>query len=281
MQQLEILISKVDSFPTLPTIYTSLLEATSNPRSTVQDVANVLTQDQSSVTKLLKVINSPLYGLSSKITSISQAIMLLGFTEVKNVVLALSVIDIFSSVGKDLAVSMVEMWKHSIAVGVIARLLGVKLKIGDVENYFVAGLIHDIGKLFFITTFKENYIQVVQKVQENNASLSDYENKVFGMNHDDVGLLLANKWDLPDILVNAIKYHHTGKDANDKLCSCVHLANTMAKCMNLGESFELEINQPNFEIWNTLNFSSGSLTELYDPIVEAFNQSASILILNK
>jgi HD-like signal output (HDOD) protein len=282
MQALELLINKVDSFPTLPTIYTSLLEATSNPRSTVQDVANILMQDQSSVSKLLKVINSPLYGLSSKITSISQAIMLLGFTEVKNVILALSIVDLFSSTNKDLAVNMVEMWKHSIAVGVISRILGVNLKVGIVENYFVAGLIHDIGKLFFITTFKENYVQVVQKAREDNASLYDYEQKVFGMNHDTVGELLANKWDLPECLTVAIKYHHSGADGKlDALASCVHLANIMAKCMNLGESFETTINQPNFEIWNTLNFSNGVLTSLYDQITEAFNQSASILILNK
>ena len=90
MLDIKVLIAKIDSFPTLPTIYTSLLEATSNPRSTIQDVANVLMQDQSSVTKLLKVVNSPLYGLSSKITSVSQAIMFLGFTEVKNIVLVIS-----------------------------------------------------------------------------------------------------------------------------------------------------------------------------------------------
>lgn len=283
MLDIKVLIAKIDSFPTLPTIYTSLLEATSNPRSTIQDVANVLMQDQSSVTKLLKVVNSPLYGLSSKITSVSQAIMFLGFTEVKNIVLALSIIDLFAASTKELIQYMVDMWKHSIAVGVITRHLGVNLKVGNVENYFIAGLIHDIGKLFFITTFNETYIKLLDKVKEDSADLHTYEKKIFSVNHDEAGVLLAKKWDLPENLIGGIKYHHNTLSfvKPDKLSACVHLANVLAKCMNLGESFETEIAQPNFEIWNILNFPTGTFLSLSDSIIEAYNQSSSILILNR
>ena len=283
MLSVEAMIAKVDAFPTLPTIYTSLLEATSNPRSTIQDVANVLIQDQSSVTKLLKVVNSPLYALSSKITSVTQAIMFLGFTEVKNIVLALSIIDLFTASTKELIQYMVNMWKHSTAVGVITRHLGSNLKVGNVENYFIAGLIHDIGKLFFITVFNDTYIKVIEKVKEDSADLHTYEKKVFGMTHDEVGVLLAKKWDLPETLICGIMYHHNNSIINkpDKLTSCVHLANVLAKCMNLGESFETEIAQPDFEIWNVLNFSPGTFQSLNESIVQSFNQSSSILILNK
>ncbi|MPM99187.1 hypothetical protein SDC9_146378 [bioreactor metagenome] len=277
-------IDRVEAFPTLPTIYTSLLEVTSNPHSTVQDIANVVMQDQAAVIKTLKLVNSPIYGIATRVTTISKSIMFLGVNEIKNIVLALSIIDLFSHSNENINKYMLEVWKHSIAVGVITLILGEILKIGNLEDYFIAGLTHDIGKLFFMTYYVEEYSYLISKVYEENLDLHTVEKETFGLNHDDIGELLSKKRKLPDLMQHSIKFHHKGGMGNnsDKLVACVHLANTIAKCMHLGKSFENEIVQPDYEIWNILNFPvDTSIHLLRDKILAVYQKSISILILNK
>lgn len=278
-------LQKIESFPTLPTIYEALVKTTSNPTATIQDITNVIMQDQATVTRILKIINSPLYGMTTKVTSISKSIMLLGINEIKNIILSLSIVDFFapsdenSTQNKNTNKYMVEIWKHSIAVGVINHQLGVILKIRDLENCFIAGLTHDIGKLFFITSFPSLYSEVIDEVKTRQIDLYTAERNAFGFDHDTVGDFLAKKWKLPLTIQNAVKYHHRYNVNNsDKLSACVHLANTMAKCMSLGDSFENEIIQPNEEIWNVLNWPINiPIYSLRNVIVNSYRQSLSML----
>lgn len=281
MKTIDNLIERIDGFPTLPTIYTSMLEVTSNPRSTVQDLANVVMKDQVSVTKLLKIVNSSLYGIQTRITTVTQAVFFLGFQEVKNIILALSILDIVSKIQKKGNINIVGMWEHSIAVGVITRIIGVELGIKDLENYFIAGLIHDIGKLFFVAEFTKEYGDLQQKAKENNLNIAQCEKVVFGAHHDYVGELIATKWKLPQIFKNAIKYHNVGivDGKIDQLIACVHLANATATLLELGDPGDNIIKTPNFEVWNTFSFPNGFFRKLYDPIMNAFMQASSILKL--
>ncbi len=118
--------SKVEDFPTLPTIYTRMVEAISNPRTTVQDVADIIIKDQASTAKILKVVNSPLFGIQKTVNNVTDAIFFLGFNEVKNIVLTLSVMDMFSDTDSFDSFNVVDLWKHSIAVAIISKLLAVK-----------------------------------------------------------------------------------------------------------------------------------------------------------
>ncbi|MGA2297635.1 MAG: HDOD domain-containing protein, partial [FCB group bacterium] len=226
MKDIQEMVNKVEDFPTLPTIYTSLLDVMANTRTTVQDVANVITRDQASSTKILKIVNSSLYGMQTNVETITEAIFYIGFNEVKNIVMTLSVLDLFEDVKSLMNFNVVELWKHSIAVGVITRNLGKSIGEKDVENYFLAGVLHDIGKLFFLKNYNDEYYDVIREVSEHKISISEAEEMVFGMTHCTVGHLLSEKWKLPATLKFSILNHQTGTSngKTDKLVSCVHIA---------------------------------------------------------
>lgn len=281
MEKIEHILSRISDFPTLPTIYSSLLDLTSNPRTTVQDVANLISKDQASVVKILKIVNSAVFGLQTKVDTISQAIFYLGFNEVKNIVLAISVMNIFNKGVSSKEFNIVDLWKHSIAVGVITRLLGLKLGIKNVENFFVSGIVHDIGKLFLASFYREKYGELVKIAKEKNIKLTELEINEFGLNHDQIGRELAITWKLPESIVNAIRYHNLGlvNGKPETLVSCVHIANIITQIMRLGNPGYFTVQQPNFLIWNYLNIAPGSFKEMFDVIVSSYKHSESILSL--
>jgi putative nucleotidyltransferase with HDIG domain len=272
---------KSNQFPTLPTIYTSLIDVMSNPRSSIQDLADVIMKDQASVVKLLKVVNSSLFGIKGRINTVNQAIFYLGFNEVKNLLLALSVMNIFEKINHTNKFNIVDLWKHSIAVGVISRIIAIKLNIKVTENFFIAGIIHDIGKLFFIHFFDDLYSEIVDKAQTTKRNISDLEIEVFGISHEKIGAELAKKWNLPLDLKNVIEFHEQGQIGNksDVLLSCIHISNIIATMLQLGFSGDSEIPEPTFEIWNYLNLPSGSFQNMYESINSGFVSANNILSL--
>jgi HD-like signal output (HDOD) protein len=240
-------------------------------------------QDQVTTVKLLKVVNSPLYGIQGKVTNISQAIFFMGFNEVKNVVLSLSIMDLFSKVDDKGSNYLLGLWKHSIAVGVIDRILGTKLGIHNTEDYFVSGIIHDIGALFFLHSYRDVYSRMLEKSLESNLSMEEIERQIFGMTRHTVGELIADKWKLPPNLKNVIRYHHIGivEGKTDELVGCVHLANIISKMLNLYYVPNPLIPPPNFQIWTKLNFDKNILKNLFPVIMDSYNSSLMILQLVK
>lgn len=275
------ILSQVKDFPTLPTIYSTLLDVMANPRSTVQDVANVITKDIAASAKILKTVNSALYSMQVRIDTISQAIFHLGFNEVKNLVIALSILDMFSRVKSFNTFSLVDFWKHSIAVGCITRLIGTIIGIKNIENYFLSGIVHDIGKLFFLKNYEAEYRQVIDYVQENKVFIKEAEKKIFGLSHLTVGDLLAEKWRLPPSIRNTIKNHSTGivNGRIDLQVGCVHLANIIARSLELGFAGDEYVPEPNPEIWASLNLPSNVFTKVLPRILIEYEQSVSILLL--
>lgn len=279
--ELNKMVDKLGEFPTLPTIYTSLLETLSNPRSTVQDVAEVILKDQSSTLKILKIVNSVAYGLQSRVDTISQAIFYIGFSEIKNIVLTLSVIDVFTNTKSLTYFNLVDFWKHSIAVGIISRKLAKLIGIKNTENYFLAGIVHDIGKLFFIHTFGDEYNKVVKYGLDNKLVIWDSENKVYGFNHMDIGEMLADKWQLPATINHAIKYHHSNRigEGTPELTVCVHLADVIARIMELGNPGDNQVYPPSEEVWKILNIPPDTFAKMYNSIITEYRQSVGILLL--
>lgn len=279
MKDINRLLDSIREFPTLPTIYSSLLDVLSNPFSTVKDVTDIIIRDQSVTSKIIKVANSPVFGISARVDTISQAIFFLGFNEIKNIVLTVSVMKIFSSTKSFTYFNFIDLWKHSIAVGVITRILGAKLGIKNVENYFISGLLHDLGKLVFYKIFGEEYAKILRYSYDNFQEIREQEKKAFGITHEIAGELLAEKWRFSSIMREVIKYHYNFRKntEDDILIACVHLANIIAIAMNLGNSGSNTIYQPNYEVWGVLNLPEGSLTAMYEEIIDTYNKSIDIL----
>lgn len=281
MLDIKQIVEKVKDFPTLPTIYSALLEVIANPRSTAQDVADVISKDQASSTKILRTVNSSIYGIRNEIDTISQAVFHLGFNEVKNLVISLSMVDMMSNTKSLVDFNVVDFWKHSIAVGVITRFIGKLKGIRNIENYFLSGIIHDFGKLFFLKNFYKEYEQVIKIVSNEDKTIKDAEKEIFGTNHTEIGAMLAKKWALPGSIANSIQYHEEGTidGKDDVLVASVHLANIVARAMSLGNPGDHLIPRPNKKVVEYLNIEEDSFSTNYQRIMMDYEQSVGILIL--
>jgi HD-like signal output (HDOD) protein len=275
------ILQSVSEFPTLPTVYSALSEVIANPRSTANDAANVIASDQSSAAKVLKAANSPIYGYSGRIDTISKAIFFIGFTEVQNLVAAISIIDMFGKSSTTGLFNPVEFWKHSIAVGVITRLIGKNSTAGNPENYFLAGILHDIGKLFFFQFVPKEFSTVLSLVAEKQVPIRVAEREVLGITHTTVGEILAQKWQLPPSISNSIRFHVTGTvdGKADTLTASVHLANIIARCMSLGHAGDDIIPEPNEMIWDILKLPKGSIVGMQQQIEYDFQEAAASILL--
>lgn len=275
MDTIKIILQGIDNFPTLPTIYYKLTEIMEKPNSTANDVAEIITKDPSATAKILMTANSSIYGFYGKVDSISKAIFYLGFEEVRNIIILLSLMELLPNNKTNYFINPVEFWKHSIGVGIITRNLGTILGINKLENFFISGVIHDLGKILFFNYVNEEYLKVIRYIKEKNVNLMEAETNVLGINHSVVGEMVAEKWKLPTSLKNSIRYHNSGMIGGDVdvLTGCVHIANISAQMFGFGQTTIGRVPEPNYEVWNKLNFPKNTFSLIMDKIYNEFNES--------
>ncbi len=273
----EKILLRIEEFQTLPTIYTALTEAMNNPNCSATDVAAIISGDQAAAVKVLKAANSPIYGFSGRIDTISKAIMYMGFTEVKNLVAALAILEMFSDAKVSAYFNPVEFWKYSVAVGVIARSLAQKAEKKAVEHYFLAGILHDLGKLLFYQCAPEEFSYALQIAALRKISLRKALKDTIGIPHNILGEILAERWKMPPAIRAVIRYVHKGvneagaKDDNaDELVAIVHLASIAAQMFGLGSSSEEIIQQPNEIAWKIVHLPDDVFTQLQHQIIQDY-----------
>jgi len=282
MIAIEKILSGVNSLPTLPTVYANLSDAMDNPSSTLERLASIISTDQSSAFKILKVANSSLYGFGGKINTISQAILYLGFNEIRSIVFAISIINFFSKSKTLLKFKPIDFWEHSIGVGITTRMIGVVSGQRNLESFFLAGIFHDIGKLLFFEFAPKEYANVLDLVETKSCTIYEAEKEVLGIDHAEAGFLLAEKWELPKSIQESIRFHHQGlaNDENDKLIAAVHLGNIIARIYEFGYPGDNLIPEPNSEIWNVLKLPNYYLHSISDKIKDSFISTTRMLLID-
>ncbi len=283
MNLVDKICERIYSLPTLPTVYSTLTELVENPRTTPEDAARVIANDQASAFKVLRSANSAFYGLHGHIDTISQAIIHLGFNEVKNLVAAISIINVFSKNNMLGNFRPVDFWAHSIGVGIITRYIGQVTGHENVENFFLAGILHDIGKLIFVEHAKNEYVEALTLAEEKGISIKDAEMTVLGLDHTFAGGLLADKWKIPESIKNAIHYHHSGivGDQQNILVASVHVANICAKLFNMGFSGDTIIPQPNYKVWDILNLPENAFSASIPKLMRDYEETVTQLLGSK
>ncbi|MCX7049552.1 MAG: HDOD domain-containing protein [Candidatus Sumerlaeota bacterium] len=264
----EIIANKIDDLPTLPTIHSALSEAIARPNSTAREISEIISSDQAASFRILKVVNSVFYGFPGRVDTISRAVVILGFDEVSNLILALSVMDLFSKSASVLGFRPSDFWAHSIAVGMLTRQIGQAAGMLTQEHLFVAGIMHDIGKLAFFEFTQEEFGRALTYASEHNCRIIEAERAMMEIDHTTAGLLLAERWRLPQSLKNAISHHHEGRVAGmaDPLVASVHLADIIARALELGFPGDNTVPEPAEHIWDTLRLPEG----IFDKIIAKF-----------
>ncbi len=278
---LDHIIDHIEDFPTLPSVYTSMLELMANPRTTVNQIADAIASDPACSLKLLKTVNSGLYGLRGRVSTIHEAVFQVGFNEVKNIVTAISVIQMFPKNFGVQSFTLIDLWKHSIAVGVIARLLAKKLKVRNSESYYTQGLLHDLGKMFFMRAMSDEYAHIVRMVSEQQRSILETEREVLGTDHTRVGESIARKWQLPDSMCHTLRWHEEGliNGVYNTDVAVIHLADIAARILELGYGGDRIVPQPQIEIWEHLSLAPGTFESMLPEIMHDYEHSTAIMLM--
>lgn len=198
------MVGKIDRLPSLPRIYSALIRILSEPDATTDRVARILKQDLAICAKLLQLVNSSFFQLARRITSVEYAVIYLGFNMVKNLVLSVELFEAAKPKLEGFSVDLLQ--RHSLATAnLAARLLGPKEKS---EDAFMAGMLHDIGKLVFAQEYPEHLERVRTAMQTDKRPEFILEQELAGVSHAEVGAYLLGLWGLPDSIVQAVAYHH-------------------------------------------------------------------------
>jgi len=271
----------LDSLPTLPTVYHALMEKLEDPKATINDLADTIILDMSSTTRLLQIVNSSIFSFKNKVDTVSQAISLLGFNEVRNTIVTLAVTDYFRSFKRDKNFLNLNLWQHSIATGIIAEIIGKEIGYKKPEILFISGLLHDVGKLALITNFGKEYFDLLMDKSKAESQLIDLEKLKFGYSHDELGYELVKRWNIGDEIADSVKFHHHFvSDSSLSLNVCVvHLANIIAKLTVSGNSGNSYIEKPDGRIWEILNLRNGFLKSIYGDIEKEYHESSLLLKL--
>jgi putative nucleotidyltransferase with HDIG domain len=219
-------LDQIEDLPTLPAVAMEVNKMLLDDDITINKLSHTIEKDQAMVSKILKLVNSAFFGLRGRISTISHAIVVLGFNTIRNAVVTISIINAFSVKESLDGFDIADFWKHSVAVAVTSKYLAEKAGIRPADNCFVAGLLHDMGKIVMLQHFKDLFQKVWLAVHGNGLSFYEAEKSQIQIDHAWIGGYLAQKWQLPMPLIDAIRYHHDVKPTiyDQHLLMIIHIA---------------------------------------------------------
>lgn len=224
----------IRNLPSIPVVMFEVTKLLENPKTNANDLGKIISMDQGLVAKILTVANSPLYGLPRRVSTIEFAVVILGFEHIKNIVIALSMIEAFK--GKDdKDIDKKSYWLHSLVTAFAAKRIADDFRYRKSGEAFTAGLLHDLGISVIQRFFNADFQKIVALVGKTECDHLTAENQVLGINHQDIGQFLIDKWNLPPILGDVILHHHDpAKAENKQLSAIVHLADYMTQKLGIG-----------------------------------------------
>ena len=250
-----------------------------DPETSASDIGSVISEDPALTMRLLKIVNSPFYGFPSKIDTVSRAITIVGTLELLDLVLATAVVKTFSGLPSEL-VTMDVFWRHSLSCGVIARGLAGHRKEKNVERFFIAGLLHDIGALLLYSQAPDEARQALAHAQQENLPIEQAERQVLGFDHAEVGGELAASWMLPPFLKETIQFHHQPERCTEFLAetTTIHLANHLSFLCHPPATGLQTPPQLNSNAWELLALEPTIQPDLLEQAEQQF-KDAEVLIL--
>jgi HD-like signal output (HDOD) protein len=273
------IIARIDDLPTLPRTVLKITELVNDPKSSAKDLSRVITDDQVLTARLLKLVNSSFYGFPQRISTVTNAIVLLGFDAIRSLLLTTSVFDLFAGRSKKKKQDQEKFWDHSLGCAVGAKVIGNYLRHDKIEELFVSGLLHDIGKIVEMLFLPNEFAEVVATTNKENSLMIAAENKILGYNHAEIGRLLAAKWNLPVKLEQVIAHHHQPNLAGSFImeASIVHLADIFCRALNMGFGGDHKIPPLDPTAWETLKIKTGALERIMETMQAEYRDISSFI----
>jgi putative nucleotidyltransferase with HDIG domain len=263
------------SLPTFSVAFAKINETVMNPRSSAYDIAAVIGKDTGLVARLLKIANSAFYGFPSRIGTIQQAVTIIGAKQLTTLTYAANVIDVFRKIPAAV-IDMASFWRHSVACGICARILAGYKNIQNTERLFVAGLLHDIGRLIFYQHATTDMGCLIARARSDSSLLYELEFETLNIDHAAMGARLVKRWKLPALLEDIVDCHHAPqKSYNGMETAIVHLADIMTNAMSIGSSGESLVPPLDLQAWDKLGLSehalSSTIQQMDQQLKDVFN----------
>lgn len=236
MKLVEDILAKVEHLPGIPVIVQKILVTVNDPDFDFQEVVELVRLDQGITAEVLRICNSPYYGLHTKMSSLEQAIAYLGANQVVEIVLSSKVVGHFKKPQYGYRLAKGELWRHSMATALLAQRIGERLKYHDLPTLFTGALLHDLGKLILSEYVSEDFEKIETLVKEHGMSFVEAERQVLGLDHALLGAAVARKWNLPEPITHAIAFHHNLEPAKKHrgIARLVALANLLVVHLGIG-----------------------------------------------
>ncbi len=250
-------VENINTLPTVPAVLKKLSTVIEKPKITVVEISSFISSDPALTSKVLKMVNSAIYGFPGRIASVSHATMLLGLNVIKGLLLGVSVFELMQK-------TMNGLYEHSLACAIASRVIAQKKDLKEPEEVSVAGLLHDIGKVILLLEFSETYQDVMSEARDKNLPIYEAEKNRFDATHADVGGWLAEKWRFPKNLIEVIQYHHRPALAkNSPLeAAIVHVADMLVRARGFGFAGDNLVPEVNPVAWELLRLSDQDIRDV-------------------
>ncbi|MBF0285189.1 MAG: HDOD domain-containing protein [Magnetococcales bacterium] len=277
--ELERLIISLNRVTSFPTIVLRLNETVENPEHSLEQIAAIIDGDPGLSAKLLRVANSSFYGFPFPVCTTIRAVTMIGTRQLRDLTTAACMIDLFDGIPADL-VNMDSFWRHSIACGVTARVLAIARREPNVEQYYLAGLMHDIGRLALYSQASEAMREMLERLQREPGPLYREEERLLGFDHGRLGGHLLRNWNLPPSLFLPVQYHHHPSLSEDYqlMSAVVHVADIVAKCLGFGSSGDSRVPPLDPWAWEAIDLPASVLPKVMDEVARQYAQVVELFI---
>lgn len=264
-------VQDLASLPTLSGVVRFVSNMADQDQTTAQDLGKVIAKDQVLSAKLLRLVNSPFYGFPGRISSVSHAIVLLGFNVVKGLALSTTVFDALANETKGL-------WEHSLGVAVLSRRIAKEVGLPEPEEIMIAGLLHDLGKVVLSHLDPEAYRAAMTEAVQSRRHILEVEQEQFGVNHAVVGSWVAETWHLPERLSLTLTLHHAPSraTAHKETVAVVHLADILARGMGYGDGGDAIIPPLDHEAFHRVGLSYHRIDQVLIDAEKEFNSGVDL-----
>ncbi|MFH1539791.1 MAG: HDOD domain-containing protein [bacterium] len=276
-----IVLKHIERMPSLSPTVGKIMQVANDPASSANDLNKVISLDPVLAAKVLKLVNSAYFGFGDKITSTVRAIVILGLNTIKNLALSTAALETMAIKEKG-GLDIDEYWKHVLGTGVMCKLIAREIAIpkDNLEDYFLAGLLHDIGKVVLNRLNAQGYHKLIAAAETKNILLASAEGVVFGINHSEIGKVLGQKWGLNPPLVEAMSLHHTPQKCDDehkKIVYTTHVANVFVKQHSVGDSGNKVLEPVEDEVFETIGIKREKLEDMTGYLLEGVERATVFL----
>lgn len=255
-----------------PIIYIRLNKAINNPDSSLADIGTIISEDSALSARLLKLVNSSFYGFPQRIGSISEAVLLVGSKQVRDIALVTRMLHAFNGIPEDL-INLESFWLHSLACGVGSKILAQEMGESEFEQYFVSGVLHDIGRMIMFSKIPDKSKTLIRRSLDEKRPLIELEREEIGSTHAEIGKRLMESWNLPLYFQEAAEFHHAPEMAGHfpLETAAVHIADVLAHSLQFGSSGEHFVPPLKNESWDAVKIASSKIPGLMEKIDKEVN----------